>query len=402
MGAEHVSRRAAGPQDGVPAVRPRAHQVPAARRAAPRRAEPVPTATSAPFTGEASPSRIRRGTTLREVSARPVGSRVQRAAVGAGVAPRVRQAVSGPPIIQRITAGQAANAIATAGIDNGWYTNVAVPALTAIATKAGQTYAQFLAPLSAPQFMTRINELQTTAMTEPVLSSFASFGSFLSQAVNPTWVDSTVYPGFRRYGNTNLLALTAGNFNGGPPSAALTNFAADYLAGNLVWYRGVAVCHFSWEALRQGIVASEGTADLPTFTMGHGITSRWLPGVDNQLLAHNVALAFGGAQNPGLNDVATNIGEVPTGAVVRFAVPTTAPVAFLNPGEAVVRGPLVGAQFTIDSVTIMGPATLRDAVGAVAPAQLPPAAPYGAGVGSVAIQNWSNGPNGALAWAALH
>ena len=332
----------------------------------------------------------------------PTRIRPMTARLPSGAPVRPARSSTGPTVVQRITAPQATQAIAAAGIPNGWYNNVAIPSLQGMAVKANQTWVNFLGAMTPAEFMQKVNELRADVKAEPkpLLASLKEMFSAPAPGP-PAWADSNAYPGFRRFGTTNLFALRQGNFNAaGAPTAALATCTQRYRAGTLLWYRGIPVNSFAWHPLRRGVLASEGTADIPGFTMGNADPTRWLPGVNAFDLAHDVGLSPQSGSNPGLAVLANANPGVPVGAVIEFLVPDNHPVAFLNEGELVVRGPLIHPAFTIRTVVVISSVAVRDAVGPFNPNQLPNRAPYGKPVNDPAILAWAGTPAapGAIAW----
>ncbi len=133
-----------------------------------------------------------------------------------------------------------------------------------------------------------------------------------------------------------------------------------------------------------GVLGSEGAADIPTFTMGNASPTRWLPGLYDPELADAIAHSVDQG-DAGIRDIMTRK-DIPIGVTVQYPITPPAHVAFLNDGEQVVRGPITSA--TVYRVILSGPAgyTYRLVNGSTN--DLPPAAPYQAGVGSPAIVAW--------------
>jgi hypothetical protein len=109
--------------------------------------------------------------------------------------------------------------------------------------------------------------------------------------------------------------------------------------------------------------------------MGNAIATRWLPGVDDHGTALGIARTVGQGQ-AGLRHLLANNIEFLTGAVVRYQVPSTAPIAYLNAGEQVIRGPTPPGSVTIDRVEVLGPGGYRSAAQNSNPTALPTKAPY--------------------------
>jgi hypothetical protein len=294
-------------------------------------------------------------------------------------------------VVQRITMPEASDAIEREDLDLEWYQRVVVPALSTIARRSGQSYPDYLAPLSDAAFLQTVRELAAEFKQEPQgglkpkpVGLLGKLGGLLSTL---TFVDSDEYQGMKLCVGTNLLVLDQDhNFDNGVPTQRVKNFVKLYQSGNLVWARGVGISHFGWDALRKGVVASEGTADIPTFTMGNAVPTRWLPGVYVPKEATDIGFSVP-PDAAGMREMMTRK-DVPTGATALYKVPPTAPVAYLNDGEQVVRGPLHGADVSIYCVVMVGPGPIKYVAQNSKPTDLPPAAPYQAAVGSPAILAW--------------
>src|SRR5262249_55637827 len=138
-------------------------------------------------------------------------------------------------------------------------------------------------------------------------------------------------------------------------------------ADGVALYRALAISHFSYQDIRtHGVLGSEGTGDIPTFTMhdeGAQLTAAqktcWLPsafGEGGQALASGIAM-----QVPRNDDVThsyistpgkwTDI--LPLGIVLKVPVHVKEShrVTWFNSGEQGVQGPLLWkADYTFDSI----------------------------------------------------
>ncbi len=164
-------------------------------------------------------------------------------------------------------------------------------------------------------------------------------------------------------------------------------FHQAWLGSNADLFRGFPGCHFSIPNLvGTNSLESEGMADLPTFTMGNATPTRWLPTAADFNLCAGVAYQCTDAHTQEI--ARTN--AVPMGFVVRIVVGATLgiPIAWLNAGEIVVRGPLVYPQFDIHTIVWLDhlaprntpwPPTWR-------PSQLAPQRPYQPG--RPAVEAW--------------
>ena len=125
------------------------------------------------------------------------------------------------------------------------------------------------------------------------------------------------------------------------------NIYTEWSENRLTLVRGMAGSHFAWNDLREGVLRSEGRADLPKGTMfekGAPESSKtcwlpfsWSPRVDEQskqcaeglLDEHLLAIAEQKA--------------VPIGVLLKLhgGKSNMPGICFLNPGEILIRGPLV-------------------------------------------------------------
>jgi len=154
-------------------------------------------------------------------------------------------------------------------------------------------------------------------------------------------------------------------------------FYVRWLGGNASLYRGFPGCHFSLPKLiSTGVLYSEGTADLPTFTMGNTQKTRWLPTALQDSLASGVALQCVDLFTRKFSAKA----KVLMGVTVKITVGSgrNLPTAWLNSGEIVVRGPLNPNQFALHTVVWLGPTsvTFTRWPDNFPPSRLPPIRPY--------------------------
>ncbi|MGH7615902.1 MAG: hypothetical protein ACREPM_01600, partial [Gemmatimonadaceae bacterium] len=131
--------------------------------------------------------------------------------------------------------------------------------------------------------------------------------------------------------------------------ALFHDFLKSWMDNSLALYRGFPGCHFCWPELLNGTIQSEGQADTPGFTMGNtgGNATRWLPTAD-KALAEGVSLQccdqFTRALSTGRH--------VPIGFAVKIFAGSARnlPTCWLNAGEIVVRGPLMGQQYAFVTI----------------------------------------------------
>ena len=145
------------------------------------------------------------------------------------------------------------------------------------------------------------------------------------------------------------------------------------------------------------MLKSEGTADVPTYTMGNAQPTRWLP---TDLTANApVGIAAGNMDQFTAQKSATD--AVPVGIVMKVQVGRNLgrPIAYLNPGETVVRGPLNYPQFTIHWLCWLSAAGVTNTnwLGGLAPDKLMPVRPYQP-ASQADFDNWWN--NDMATWRA--
>lgn len=119
-----------------------------------------------------------------------------------------------------------------------------------------------------------------------------------------------------------------------------------YQENRLELFRGIASCHFSWSGLKDGLLASEGYADIPTFTMGNSESNktRWLPTAQLDQEAASICL-----QDLDPFTKALSMSEpVFIGISVCIKIsPELNVVCWYNSGELGVRGPLSQSEYGI-------------------------------------------------------
>lgn len=139
-------------------------------------------------------------------------------------------------------------------------------------------------------------------------------------------------------------------------------------------YRGIAGCHFSWDRVKGLELKSEGDSDIPTFTMGG--STRWLPGDFSDTVPASIAMGNCDAYTA---ELTKNV-AVPMGAVLKIKVGRTVgvPVAYLNAGEIVVRGPLSWPKFDVHCLVWLTPKQVAKTPwpGGLPPKHLMPLRPY--------------------------
>ena len=131
------------------------------------------------------------------------------------------------------------------------------------------------------------------------------------------------------------------------------NLTTRWQNNSLVLYRAISGYHRCWPRLQAGSAVSEGQQDAPTFTMGQAAT-RWLPCYYEDNLQD---IAAGRVGFPDLmNAIAAYPQAVPIGVILSFRVGRTTgePVAFMNAGEQLVRGPVAFPRFAFHKIVFLG------------------------------------------------
>jgi hypothetical protein len=285
-------------------------------------------------------------------------------------------------------------ALARPNVDEHWYDSVFLAALSSMASRQGQTLEVYVQAITQPDFVAMVDELrQGVRSDQPPTTRVLLFGPHLRPSI--------VYPGFWRYKETGLLVSGQDlQQSGGTPSPQLQRFIQAYEGSGVEWYRGVGISHFAWATLRSyGTLTSEGTADIPTFTMGNATPTRWIPGDLDEGTAQALAATVS-RDAPGLRELLEQGVPFPSGAVLGMKIKSPAPVAWLNQGEQVVRGPIPEASLEVRAVHVYGAGGMSRWTERIpGPRDLPPAAPYGEPAGSPAIGRWAGE---ATAWVDAH
>ncbi len=267
-----------------------------------------------------------------------------------------------------------------------WYRTTCVPAFKVIAYRQGQDFPTYLGGMDENAFLTAVRELHRDAPDD----------RDTIRSVSELWkkeqiVKSGAYPDMLHKVNTNLLVNKTQKNDPGLPA-----FIQQYESGQMIWSRGMSVGHFAYGQLRStGVLASEGTADVPTFTMGNNNPSRWLPGLNDVATADGLAHTVG-RDEPGLREIANRV-EIPIGMTVQYPVAPPTYVAYLNSGEQVIRGPVHNP--TVHRVICLGPNGYSYKHQGGALDDLPPAAPYQGAVGAPEMQAWEQN---AVNWMQNH
>ncbi|MEH2011626.1 eCIS core domain-containing protein [Nostoc sp.] len=284
-----------------------------------------------------------------------------------------------PPEIQLYSPMEASELIQNQYKDwKQWYYEVCVPAMQTIAARGGQNFDQYLLNKTQQQFEQEMSALHTEAKDE---RSFKE--KFKEQfSTDNSLVRSETYPQMNRVSGTNILVSTLISAD----DNKLQQFINLYRSGGMIWYRGLSISHFSYNQLQTtGVLGSEGTVDTPTFTMGNASSSiRWLPGIYEPDTADYIAQSVDKG-DAGIRDIIMRK-DIPIGVTVQYPIRPQTPIAYLNDGEQVARGPITGA--TVYRVILLGPSGYTYRLMNGSTNELPPAAPYLAGVGSAEIVAW--------------
>lgn len=210
-------------------------------------------------------------------------------------------------------------------LDEPLFWNIDLKALQVMANKQNQTVEEYFKNLSEEQFVELIKKSQSKFMKEDTSSDRCKLKK------------SSKYSNMNIVVGTNILVDTKIAEN----DSNLDNFINLYKSGKMVWYRGLSVTHFSYKTFYEtGLLFSEGVEDVPMFTMGNDIKTRWLPGVWNDELPASIAHQIY-SQDTGLNLYWSQNIMLPIGVVVAFKIEPTMPIAYLNDSEQVIRGPVM-------------------------------------------------------------
>ncbi|RUL77497.1 hypothetical protein [Dyella choica] len=125
-------------------------------------------------------------------------------------------------------------------------------------------------------------------------------------------------------------------------------FYCSWIKNEASWFRGFNCSHFSYPAMLNGKLASEGNDDIPSFSMTKGVKTRWLPGC----FIHDLCTTAAISNTDEFTDVLSSGKHVPVAIVVKVKLgkDIPIPVAWLNVGEQVIRGPLNGPAFSFESI----------------------------------------------------
>lgn len=311
----------------------------------------------------------------RQVSGQPVNDEPRMEAAADNIRNLSAQASSVPfgegSVVQRITEEQALGIALGMGISGKEYDEVIRPAISVEAQKSGKSFAGYIKDLTEGNFKEKLNRLRVPFNVNPSRDLDENEVIYLKDDEDCFMcIPSGQYPKFY---SVNGLPLLVHQQVIGPEkdTAELIGFIKQYLTEGIWHYRGINITHFAWEALRYGVLASDGTDDRPIFTMGD--PTRWLPFDSDKKSPRGIAFSPGSG-NPGLSEIIEKRIEIPVGAVVPYNIDINTPVAYLNKGEKVVRGPLkINTNTPVDVVT----STKRILKG-IPVNKLPEAAPYGA------------------------
>jgi hypothetical protein len=162
---------------------------------------------------------------------------------------------------------------------------------------------------------------------------------------------------------------------------------------DLVLYRAFAASHFCWPQLRaSGALVSEGSNDIPTYTM-FGEKTSWLPFAPGD--HHDVAAIAAGSTDEATRALSLKH-PVMLGVVVSYTCDErrldnrAAAICWLNGGETAVRGPLLKGEFEFSHVMWMHNRMLSTKPWPRLPAntKLFPERPFGPAATDASIAAW--------------
>jgi hypothetical protein len=139
-------------------------------------------------------------------------------------------------------------------------------------------------------------------------------------------------------------------------AAEFIDFFDNWNHNILTLTREFSTDHFCWPELRQGRLVSEGSADLPMFTMGNTQKTRWLPTAYYPDYPNGIGgIALAGVKKYTLEFIEGTGAFVPIGVYARIVVGRSKPlkICWLNGGETVVQGPLNEVDYTIDRMILV-------------------------------------------------
>ncbi len=169
--------------------------------------------------------------------------------------------------------------------------------------------------------------------------------------------------------------------------AAFDDFYDAWVADTATWYRGFNCSHFAYPGICKGMLVSEGEADLPTFTMGNVEKTRWLPGVWRKAEAEDISIS-GTDQFTSTLSRTEKVYPIPISITVKVSlgVNIPVPIAWINSGEQLLRGPLGEGVFEVCTMYWMRDRNPNKTPWTLGCAMLPPVRPYKAT--ATAIDDW--------------
>lgn len=238
-------------------------------------------------------------------------------------------------ILQLITLDEIPSILQSNKINDNYFWSIGWGALEVMASRQGQTVEKYCENLSDKQLVELIKKLQSEFKEEKTKTDTNEEEKTKTDTNEIVLVKSSKYLKMNIVVGTNILVDRQIDKN----DKNLANFIESYKRGEIVWYRGLSVTHFSYKTFcESGLLFSEGVEDDPDFTMNNKNGTRWLPGDQNEGIPITVASRVD-REDIGLRSY---FGEkiLPIGVVVSVEIKPSMPIAYLNDGEQVIRGPV--------------------------------------------------------------
>lgn len=300
-------------------------------------------------------------------------------------------------VIQRKTAEVAYRIAASMNVSFQRYNDEIRPAIETIAAKTGMNFEEYIDNKQEDEWKGMLRELLEPFDVSSKLQSLSVIRWYGLKKYK--FVRTERYNNFfgvigLPFGNRTNLLVHRQIVQSPIEDSILGAFIKQYEKGYTA-YRGIRISHFSWRSLKQsGVLASDGVEDNPTFTMSE--PTRWLPFVNSYDIPKSIVLGVN-REDEGLRHMLELGQTFPVGAVVSFHVTKDIPVAYLDAGEQVIRGP-IKIEKKVDVILSNG-----NTIEGVSPMELPEPAPYGASFKGLAewrqnVANWQQGHGKISVW----